>query len=200
MVEAGPDGVLDHTGAHHRADMVVVATGDAYDGVAARHLSAAPLRRCRLQMCQTEPFPHTLATSIADGDSLRYYPAFDLPSRTALDPPPEIVAHHRLQLLLVQRANGELTIGDTHAYDEPFEFAVDEAAYAYLLGHAERVLGAKLPPLRRRWAGVYSQSIDERVVYRAAVADGVTVVTGLGGRGMTLSPTAAEETFAEMGV
>jgi FAD dependent oxidoreductase TIGR03364 len=201
----GIDGgdVVDHTGEHHRADLVVLATGDAYSGVAAPQLTGAPLRRCRLQMCQTAPLRTALTTSIADGDSLRYYPAFQLPSRAGLDPPAAIVARHHMQLLLVQRANGELTIGDTHAYDEPFDFAVEEEAYAYLLARAERILGTALPPVRRRWAGVYSQSTDDRVVHRAGrldgVADGVIVVTGLGGRGMTLAPAVAEETFAELG-
>ena len=199
VVEVDRNDVVDHTGAHHRADLVVLATGDAYRGVAADHLTDAPLRRCRLQMCQTGRFDQTLATSIADGDSLRYYPAFQLPSLAALDPPAAIVARHHMQLLLVQRANGELTIGDTHAYDEPFDFAVEEEAYAYLLARAERILGTPLPPVERRWAGVYSQSTDDRVVYRGGGADGVVVVTGLGGRGMTLAPAVAEETFADLG-
>ncbi len=34
-----------------------------------------------------------------------------------------------MQLLMVQRADGGLTIGDTHVYDEPFDFAVDESPY-----------------------------------------------------------------------
>ena len=34
-----------------------------------------------------------------------------------------------MQLLLVQRAAGGLTIGDTHTYDEPFDFAVEEHLY-----------------------------------------------------------------------
>jgi FAD dependent oxidoreductase TIGR03364 len=203
VVDVDGNEVVDHTGEHHRADLVVLATGDAYHGVAADHLTGAPLRRCRLQMCQTAPFQPTLTTSIADGDSLRYYPAFQLPSLAALDPPAPIVARHHMQLLLVQRANGELTIGDTHAYDEPFDFALEEEAYAYLLARAERIIGTPLPPVRRRWAGVYSQPTDDRVVHRARLdgvaVDGVIVVTGLGGRGMTLAPAVAEQTFAELG-
>jgi hypothetical protein len=33
-----------------------------------------------------------------------------------------------LLLLLAQRLDGSLTIGDTHAYDEPFAFDLDEGA------------------------------------------------------------------------
>ena len=58
-----------------------------------------------------------------------------------------------MQLLLVQRANGELTIGDTHVYDEPFDFAVDERVYEELRARAEAILGWQLPPVVRRWAG-----------------------------------------------
>jgi FAD dependent oxidoreductase TIGR03364 len=202
VVDVDVDGgrLTDHTGESHHADLVVLATGDVYNGIAADHFAGAPLRRCRLQMCQTAPFPVPLTTSIADGDSLRYYPAYRLPALGALAPPPEIVERNHMQLLLVQRANGELTIGDTHAYDEPFDFAVDEDPYAYLVERAESILGRRLPPVQRRWAGVYSQSTDERVVHRARLAPNVTVVTGLGGRGMTLSPAVAEQTFTETGV
>ena len=45
-------------------------------GIAGAHLSAAPIRRCRLQMMQTAPLGEELTTSIADGDSFRYYPAY----------------------------------------------------------------------------------------------------------------------------
>ena len=65
-----------------------------------------------------------------------------------------------MQLLVAQRLHGGLTIGDTHAYDEPFDFAVDEAHYAHLRARAESLLGRALPPIRRRWSGVYSQALD----------------------------------------
>ncbi len=100
------------------------------------------------------------------------------------------------QLLLVQRRDGSLTIGDTHASDEPLAFDVDETPYRHLLSVAERILGTSVPPVARRWAGVYSQTTDDSVYLRRQVTDGVEVVTGPGGRGMTLSPAIAEETFA----
>ena len=66
----------------------------------------APLRRCRLQMMQTEPVPtEPLTTSIADGDSLRYYPAFHAAALAALGAARRrSSARHHMQLLLVQRA------------------------------------------------------------------------------------------------
>jgi glycine/D-amino acid oxidase-like deaminating enzyme len=100
-----------------------------------------------------------------------------------------------MQLLLVQRASGELTIGDTHLYGEPFDFAVEETAYEDLKVRAERILGRPLEPIVRRWAGVYSVVSDESLYYRSSVLPGVEIVTAPAGRGMTLSPAIAEQTF-----
>ena len=49
------------------------------------------LRRVRLQMLQTLPFDGRLTTSLADGDSLRYYPAYDRRAR-ALPPQAAVAA------------------------------------------------------------------------------------------------------------
>jgi glycine/D-amino acid oxidase-like deaminating enzyme len=147
-------------------------------------------------MLQTAPLREKLTTSVADGDSLRYYPAYDLPGRDRLPPQEPAGAAAAAQLLLVQRLDGTLTIGDTHEYDEPFAFDVDEAAYDHLRGRAEQLLGTPLPPTRRRWAGVYSQVTTTELYHRSQVAPGVILVTGPGGRGMTCSPAIAEETFA----
>ncbi len=195
-VESGR--VADHTGAVHGGDLVVVCPGAMHHGVAAEFLAAAPVRRCRLQMMQTEPLGERLTTALADGDSLRYYPAFDLPSAAALPPPAPVVVEYRAQLLVAQRVSGELTIGDTHHYDEPYDFAVDETPYTHLLARAESLLGRPVPPVRRRWAGVYSQATDDSTCVRVRPAPGIVIVTGLGGRGMTLSPAVAEQTLEDL--
>jgi len=198
-VEIAPHAVRDHTGTWHRGDLVVLCTGAAHTGVVGPHLAGyerPPVRRVRLQMLQTEPFGERLTTSVADGDSLRYYPAFGLPGRARLAPQAPVAAAAAAQLLMVQRLDGSLTIGDTHSYDEPFDFDVDEAPYDHLRGRAEHLLGARLPSTRRRWAGVYSQVTGDELYHRSQVAPGVILVTGPGGRGMTCSPAIAEQTFA----
>jgi len=202
VTEIAPNAVRDHTGAWHRCDLVVLCPGAAHTGVAGRYLArsgVSAVRRVRLQMMQTEPLAERITTALADGDSLRYYPAYDLPGREQLPPQAVAAARARAQLLLVQRADGGLTIGDTHEYTEPFAFDLDEGAYEHLRGRAEALLGAPIPPVRRRWAGVYSEvnpAVAGHALYhRAEVEPGVILVTGPGGRGMTCSPAIAEETF-----
>ncbi len=199
VTEVAPHAARDHTGEWHRGDLILICTGANHTGVAGPHLAGRqppPVRRVRLQMMQTRPLRARLTTSLADGDSLRYYPAFDLPGRGRLGPQQPAAAATAAQLLLVQRLDGSLTIGDTHEYDEPFAFDVQEDAYDHLRARAQALLGAPLPPAERRWAGVYSQVTGPELYHRSQIAPGVVLVTGPGGRGMTIAPAIAEETFA----
>lgn len=198
VTELGHRQVRDHTGTWHGGDLIVLCPGAAHTGLVGAHLAgfaSPPVRRVRLQTLQTEPFAGQLTTSVADGDSLRYYPAYDLPGLAALAPPAPAAAAAAAQLLLVQRLDGGLTIGDTHSYAEPFLFDVDEAPYDHLRARAAELLGSELPPTRLRWAGVYSQVTTADLYHRSQVAAAVVLVTGPGGRGMTCSPAIAEETF-----
>lgn len=196
--------IVDDRGNPHDGDVVIVCTGAAHGGLTRQLAGDLPVRRVRLQMMQTAPLDEALTTAIADGDSLRYYPAYqgnalDTLRRSETQDP--VADEHRMQLLCVQRLHGGLTIGDTHEYAEPFDFDVAEAPYSYLTGVVEQLLGRRLPSIRQRWAGVYSQCVDPgRLVYRKEVGDGVWVVTGPGGRGMTLGPVIGEQTANEIGL
>jgi FAD dependent oxidoreductase TIGR03364 len=195
VVEAGDGFVRDHRGDRHEGDLVVLCPGAA-TGIAGWEPEAAPLRRVRLQMLETEPYGRRVSTSLADGDSLRYYPAFDVPALAGLPEPPPLVAERRIQLLLQQRLDGALTIGDTHDHDEPFPVSVDDEPFRHLAGRVESILGEPMPPVRRRWAGVYCQRLDQGLYFREQLAERTWVVTGPGGRGMTLAPAIAEDAFA----
>lgn len=199
----GERAVRDDHGETHTGDAVVLCTGAWLGGLVKELVPGLPVRRVRLQMMQTAPLDERLTTSVADADSFRYYPAYGgeaLAALAAAQAQPPVAAGHKMQLLLVQRADGSLTIGDTHEYETPFAFDVDEDPYRHLTTVAESLLGRPLPGIRRRWAGVYAQCADTtRVVHRQQVRDGVWLVTGPGGRGMTCSPAIAETTANTLG-
>jgi len=205
-IDTGSPGarVHDQTGERHDADLAVLCPGATLTGLAGELAGELPVRRVRLQMMQTAPLGEPLPTAVADGDSMRYYPAFagpELDTLRAVEPQPAIAARHHMQLLCVQRLHGGLTIGDTHAYAEPFPFDLDEAPYRHLAGVVESLLGRPLPPVVRRWAGVYAQSLDPSVVvHRQLVDPALWLVTGPGGRGMTLAPALAEDTADQAGL
>ncbi|GAY13308.1 TIGR03364 family FAD-dependent oxidoreductase [Mycobacterium sp. shizuoka-1] len=196
--------VRDDRGGRHEGDLVLLCPGAGHGGLTRELAGELPVRRVRLQMMQTEPLGEALTTAIADGDSFRYYPAYAGSALEDLrdnEPQEQVAATNRMQLLCVQRLHGGLTIGDTHEYAEPFAFDVHEAPYAYLAALVEDLLGRPLPPVRQRWAGVYSQCTDPgELVCRRAVGDGIWVITGPGGRGMTLAPAIAEQTAELIGI
>ncbi|MFI5975092.1 TIGR03364 family FAD-dependent oxidoreductase [Streptomyces sp. NPDC051452] len=200
----GAASVRDDHGDVHHADAVILCTG-AWLGGLVRELAGPglPVRRVRLQMMQTDPLGEPLTTSVADADSFRYYPAYASPALDELNlrrPQAETAAAHRMQLLMVQRADGALTIGDTHEYEHPFAFDTVEEPYEHLVEVVESLLGRPLPRIRHRWAGVYAQCTEPgRVVHRQQVREGVWLVTGPGGRGMTCAPAIAETTADELG-
>ncbi|MFJ9581419.1 TIGR03364 family FAD-dependent oxidoreductase [Streptomyces sp. NPDC101191] len=199
----GENAVRDDHGDIHTGDAVVLCTGAWLSGLVREVAGEVPVRRVRLQMMQTDPLGEALTTSVADADSFRYYPAYRSPALDALDAgqaQDPTAAAHKMQLLMVQRLDGGLTIGDTHEYEHPFPFDTVEDPYEHLTRVVESFLGRPLPRVRRRWAGVYAQCTDTtRVVHRQQVRDGVWLVTGPGGRGMTCSPAVAETTANELG-
>jgi FAD dependent oxidoreductase TIGR03364 len=199
VVDVRSDGskatAVARSGEIFEGDVLIFCPGADHTSLLKEQFDTAPIRRVRLQMMSTAPLDEVLTTSIADGDSMRYYPAYEVPTLENLPPQHHIAATNHMQLLMVQRADGTLTIGDTHEYAEPFEFKLDEDPYTYLHEVASNLLGKKLPPIAQRWDGIYSQRTDGAVCDRRQMAHNIISVTGPGGRGNTLAPAIAEETI-----
>jgi FAD dependent oxidoreductase TIGR03364 len=189
--------VVDHRGEHHRGDQVWLCLGATLSGFAAELFEHEPLRRVRLNMAETEPLSRTLTTSVANGDSFRYYPGFRADAADLLDAQEPLASQYAIQLLCQQRLHGGLTIGDTHEADAPGLFETLDAPMNLITAAARELIGDDLPPIERRWSGVYHQvdPVNNEIYYRRDFARGVSAVTGAGGRGMTLAPAIAEESF-----
>src|ERR1700759_1073972 len=86
VTEIAPNAVRDHTGAWHQCDLVVLCPGAAHTGVVGRYLATGGVRRVGLKMRQPARLPERVTTALADGASLRYYPAYELPGRAQLPP------------------------------------------------------------------------------------------------------------------
>jgi len=186
--------VSDKDGNKYSGDFLVICAGAAHKGFISEFLDKAPLRKVHLQMGATFALPTKIGHSFADADSLRYYPAFKDLSLEKLGAQAEIASKYKMQLLAVQRNDGSITIGDTHEYEEPFSHELIEAPYEHLRGVISNIFGKEAPLIERRWTGVYSQSTSDEIYIRRDIAPGATIVTGVGGRGNTLSPAIAEET------
>lgn len=197
LVGVAEAAALDHRGERHDGDQVWLCLGANLTGFAAELFEGEPLRRVRLLMAETEPLGRPLTTSIANGDSFRYYPGFREDASSMLDEQDAYAKSYAIQLLCQQRLHGGLTIGDTHEADEPGLFETRDGPMDVIVAAAREVIGDDLPPIDRRWSGVYHQvdAASGDLYYRRVVAPGVTAITGAGGRGMTLAPAIAEESF-----
>ena len=189
---------IDHRGVHYGGDHVVLCLGATLSGFGAELFEHDPLRKVRLYMAETEPLGDTLTTSVANGDSFRYYPGFAEFAKEVLDAQPSPAADFAIQLLCQQRLHGGLTIGDTHEPEVPGLFETLDRPMDIIEQAARLVIGPAMPRIERRWSGVYHQLVDptpNEIYFRKQVASGVSAVTGAGGRGMTLAPAIAEESF-----
>lgn len=184
-------------------DQLVIAAGDDMRTLFPAELAAAPLTRCRLQMLRTAPQPegYDLGAILVSDLTLCHYPAFrDCPSTPRLrerliDERPR---HHAngVHVIVAQHPDRSLVIGDSHEY-------ADDFAPEHRTEIDELVLDAlqqfvRPPELRidARWSGVYLKSTvgTTEVVLRPRPR--VTMVTALGGLGMTLSFGLAARTVA----
>jgi len=190
-------------GEEYWADNLYVCAGDDLQTLFPEVFRDSGLVRCKLQMMRTHPVGDDWRAGpmLAAGLTLAHYQAFqDCPSLPALKKRfaaemPEYV-RYGIHVLVSQNGLGELTLGDSHEYDAgitPFDKQeIDELLLRYLNTFFQA------PELRiaTRWNGVYVKH-PAKPYFIARPADGVTVVTGAGGAGMTLSFGLAEKVVKE---
>jgi len=154
-------------------------------------------------MMRTHPLGNDwgIGPMLAAGLTLAHYKSFqDCPSLPTLkkrfnDEMPDYV-RYGIHVLVSQNRLGELTLGDSHEYSAeitPFDKEeIDELVLSYLNTFFTR------PNLRisYRWNGIYVKHPTEPYFIMRPFP-GVTIVTGVGGAGMTLSFGLAENVINE---
>jgi len=181
-----------------RADKVFVCSGADFESLYPEVFDKQPVSKCKLQMLKAIPEkPIHLGPTLCGGLTLRHYAAFGkCPSLKIMDARYDATSEdykdHGIHVLLAQNENGELIIGDSHHYSrtvEPFDYEfVNDVILKYLETFAD--LGALR--ITERWHGVYPKVTGDINLITTPEAN-VTIVTGLGGAGMTLSFGLAEE-------
>lgn len=187
-------------------ERLFVCSGDDLETLYPSVLQESGIVRCKLQMMRTEPVGNgpRLGPMLAGGLTLRHYRSFEIcPSLPALK---ERVARespefdrYGIHVMAAQNGRGELVLGDSHEYGdaiEPFDKSrIEELILAYL----QTFLDLSDVRIASRWHGVYAKH-PEAPYYLARPEPGVTVVSGVGGAGMTISLALAERVVqAELG-
>lgn len=203
VVKVHEDAVETSDGRLFSFSRLVIAAGDDMRQLFPRELAAAQIHRCRLQMMRTVPQPEgfDLGAIFVSDLTLCHYPAFrDCPSTAKLRArlEAELPRHKEwgVHVIAAQHHDRTLTLGDSHEYG--VDFAPD--------GHSdvdELILDAlrrfvQPPDLRiaQRWHGVYLKSKIGQTQVVLQPRENVTMVTAMGGLGMTLSWGLAEKTVS----
>jgi len=97
--------------------------------------------------------------------------------------------------MVSQNGNSELTVGDSHEYGlthDPFDKAyINKLILDYLYTFAT----FKDNTLIQSWNGTYAKMTNGQTSYITQPENGVTIINGMGGNGMTLSFGMTERYF-----
>lgn len=188
-------------GREWKASRLWVCAGDDIQTLYSDSLRDSGLYRCKLQMMRSQPYSWRLGPMLAAGLTLRHYTSFrDCPTLPALQQriaaeTPEF-DRYGIHVMASQNGDGELVLGDSHEYHDditPFDKAeIDRLILDYLATFLV------VPDLRiaSRWHGIYLKHPTESY-FIARPAPNTTLVTGVGGAGMTLSFGLAEQSVSE---
>lgn len=145
------------------------------------------LQRCLLHMLEVAPPGNVrIGPAILTGTGMLRYPAIAaMPSvaavRAEIDKQHPELLERAVNLMLTQRPDGSVVLGDTHRYDRTHQPFDDECVAELLLREGSRLLGAKLT-VRRRWRGIYAESpvTDFLIAQPHPGTRVVLVTTGIG--------------------
>ncbi|MGN6722279.1 MAG: TIGR03364 family FAD-dependent oxidoreductase, partial [Marmoricola sp.] len=183
------------------AARVVHAAGHDVDRLFPEIADTVAARRCRLQMFEIAP-PRDIVVdpAVFTGTSLLRYGGFAAqPSAARVQARIEAESPELLEagvnLMLTQRPDGSIVLGDTHHYDRTLTPFDDEDVANLILREGARLFGEDLT-VRRRWRGVYAHSTQTDFLIAApnsqtrvvAVTSGIGMTTALG-----LAPAVMDE-------
>jgi D-hydroxyproline dehydrogenase subunit beta len=181
-----------------RAGKVFVCSGADFETLYPEIFDMHPVSKCKLQMLKAVPEkPVVLGPTLCAGLTLRHYTAFgkckSLKTMDArYDKLSEDYKDHGVHVLLAQNEQGELIIGDSHHYSRTVEPFDSEHVNEIILNYLNTFTDLGKLRIIERWHGVYPKITGNSNLI-VEPESGVTIVTGLGGAGMTLSFGLAEE-------
>jgi len=179
-----------------------ICTGDDFETLFPERFASFGITRSKLQMLRMRPSSSEflIGPHLCAGLTLGHYANFSICTRlAALEErfKSSLPDHVRwgIHLLVSQHGDGGLTVGDSHEYGlgpTPFMSAEIEGL---ILSYLDTFLPLESLEVIERWYGVYAKHPSRPYVYDKPLP-GVTLLTAVGGAGMTLSFGIAERSIA----
>ncbi len=183
-----------------QADLICVCSGADFETLFPEKFKELKLTKCKLQMMRfvNTNEPLKIGTSLCGGLSLIHYESFKVaPSLGLLKERYQKELSQYLEsgihVMVSQNEKGELTVGDSHEYGltfSPFDEAyINELIINYLKTFALTDGWQMI----QSWHGIYPKMTNGSTDVFLKAEEGVYIINGLGGAGMTLSFGFAEE-------
>ncbi|MBE9462384.1 TIGR03364 family FAD-dependent oxidoreductase [Dyadobacter subterraneus] len=176
------------------ADEIFVCSGQDFETLYPAIFSASPLTKCKLQMLRLEAQPDNwkIGPSLCGGLSLIHYDGFKAaPSLETLKAryKEEYAEYLKwgIHVMASQNGLGEITVGDSHEYALTFDPFDREFINTMILDYLATFAQFKSPKVFQTWHGIYPKMTNGNTEIVLKPEDGVTIINGLGGAGMTLS-------------
>lgn len=202
LVTAIDGNVLRSTdGREWAAARIVVCGGSDLQTLFPDKLKESGIKLCKLQMLKSiaQPQEYQQEVHLASGLTLRHYASFQgcpslplLKTRIAEETPE--LNRYGIHVMASQLPSGEVILGDSHEYGEeitPFDKTVIDEL---LLRELRKVFRLADWTIEERWHGIYAKHPD-LPVFETDCGNGVHLVNGTGGAGMTMSFGLAERTW-----
>jgi FAD dependent oxidoreductase TIGR03364 len=176
------------------ADEIYVCNGIDFETLYPQLFAVAPITKCKLQMMRmvAQPDNYRIGPAICGSLSLIHYQGFKAaPSLSALSKRYQMEYEDYLKwgihVMVSQNQAGELTVGDSHEYGmtpDPFD---RQFINQLILDYLKKFARFKDETVIETWNGIYPKLTNGQPHIVLTPEQGVTVINGLGGAGMTLS-------------
>ena len=176
------------------ADEIYVCSGADFETLYPQLFAAAPITKCKLQMMRmvAQPDNYRIGPALCGSLSLIHYNGFKAASslnelkKRFDDEYPDYIKWG-IHVMVSQNQAGELTIGDSHEYGlthDPFD---KQFINQLILDYLKKFARFKDEKIIETWNGIYPKLTNGQTQLVTEPEQGVTVINGLGGAGMTLS-------------
>jgi FAD dependent oxidoreductase TIGR03364 len=182
------------------ADLIFICSGSDFEVLYPEVFKQLEITKCKLQMMRfvSDKPNYKLGTSICGGLSLLHYKSFTASKaleilKTKLQN--ELPDHIKwgIHVMVSQNIQGELTVGDSHEYGLDFDPFDKHLINQLILDYLKNLVNIDHWKLIETWNGTYPKMTNGKTDLHIEVENGVHILNGIGGNGMTLSFGLAEE-------
>ncbi len=187
-----------------QADEIYVCSGADFETLYPEIFAANSFTKCKLQMMRliTQDNNFRIGPALCGGLSLTHYKSFEVASSLPALKKQFQQTHADylkwgIHVMVSQNETGELTIGDSHEYGLVFDPFDKQFINQLVTDYLKQFAVFKNWQMIQSWHGIYPKMTNGATDFIHQPQQGVTIINGMGGAGMTLSFGLAEEVVSK---